>query len=63
MGPDTGGKLGELVDIIIAEKAKLFVSAVGVPPKEIVDRLHAAGILVMNMVRGRSGIWNVLQNS
>ncbi|KAF8997906.1 hypothetical protein BDQ17DRAFT_1362815 [Cyathus striatus] len=28
----------------------LFVSAVGVPPKEIVDKLHAAGIPVMNMV-------------
>ncbi len=26
------------------------MSAVGVPPKSIIDRLHAAGILVMNMV-------------
>jgi NAD(P)H-dependent flavin oxidoreductase YrpB (nitropropane dioxygenase family) len=25
-------------------------SAVGVPPKEVVDRLHKAGILVMNMI-------------
>lgn len=46
----TGGKLNELVDIIIAEGAKLFVSAVGVPPKHIVDRLHKAGIPYMNMV-------------
>lgn len=46
----TGGKLNELVDIIIEEKAALFVCAVGVPPKEVVDRLHAAGIPVMNMV-------------
>ena len=46
----TKGKLNELIDIVIAEKAKLFVSAVGVPPKAVVDRLHAAGILYMNMI-------------
>ena len=46
----TKGKLGELIDIIIAEKVTLFVSAVGVPPKPIVERLHKAGILYMNMI-------------
>ena len=46
----TGGKLPELIDIIIEEGAKLFVSAVGVPPRWAVDKLHAAGILVMNMI-------------
>ena len=46
----TGGKLNELIDIIIEEKAKLFVCAIGVPPKEVVDRLHQNGILVMNMI-------------
>ncbi|KAI1425903.1 2-nitropropane dioxygenase [Xylaria sp. FL1777] len=46
----TGGKLSELIDITIESGAKLFVSAVGVPPKAIIDRLHDAGILVMNMV-------------
>lgn len=46
----TKGKLDELIDIIIEEKASLFVSAVGVPPKRVVERLHAAGILVMNMI-------------
>ncbi|ROW05738.1 hypothetical protein VMCG_05322 [Cytospora schulzeri] len=46
----TKGKLGELVDIVIEEKAKLFVSAVGVPPKEVVEKLHKNGILYMNMV-------------
>ncbi|OTA91970.1 hypothetical protein M434DRAFT_396797 [Hypoxylon sp. CO27-5] len=46
----TGGKLDELVDITIESGAKLFVSAVGVPPKHVIDRLHNAGILVMNMV-------------
>jgi NAD(P)H-dependent flavin oxidoreductase YrpB (nitropropane dioxygenase family) len=46
----TKGQLDELVDVIIEEKAKLFVSAVGVPPKYIIDKLHSHGILVMNMV-------------
>ncbi|KAI1376430.1 2-nitropropane dioxygenase-like protein [Hypoxylon crocopeplum] len=46
----TGGKLDELIDITIESGARLFVSAVGVPPKRIIDRLHGAGILVMNMV-------------
>ncbi|KAI2470844.1 2-nitropropane dioxygenase-like protein [Annulohypoxylon bovei var. microspora] len=46
----TGGKLDELIDITIESGAKLFVSAVGVPPQHVVDRLHKAGILVMNMV-------------
>jgi NAD(P)H-dependent flavin oxidoreductase YrpB (nitropropane dioxygenase family) len=44
------GQLPELVDVIIEEKASLFVCAIGVPPKEVVDRLHAAKIPVMNMV-------------
>ena len=35
--------------MIIEEKAALFVSAVGVPPKEVVERLHKAGIPVMNV--------------
>ncbi|KAI9742925.1 MAG: hypothetical protein M1818_003655 [Claussenomyces sp. TS43310] len=46
----TKGKLDELVSIIIDSKVKLFVSAVGVPPKHVVDRLHAAGVLYMNMI-------------
>jgi len=46
----TKGKLPELVDIIIEGRAKLFVSAVGVPPRWVVDKLHAAGIPVMNMI-------------
>jgi len=36
----TKGKLGELVDIIIDSGAKLFVSAVGVPPRAVVEKLH-----------------------
>ncbi|KAI9375326.1 2-nitropropane dioxygenase [Aspergillus egyptiacus] len=46
----TKGKLNELVDIIIESGAKLFVSAVGVPPKAVVERLHKHGILYMNMI-------------
>lgn len=46
----TGGKLHELVDIIIEAKAKLFISAVGVPPKEVVDKFHAAKIPVANII-------------
>lgn len=46
----TKGKLNELIDIIIESGAKLFVSAVGVPPKTAVDKLHGAGILCMNMI-------------
>ncbi|PHH84959.1 hypothetical protein CDD83_1114 [Cordyceps sp. RAO-2017] len=46
----TKGKLDELIDIIIDSGAKLFVSAVGVPPKAVVDKLHNAGIVYMNMI-------------
>jgi len=46
----TFGQLPELIDIIIAEKAALFICAVGVPPKWAVDKLHAAKIPVMNMI-------------
>merc|ERR1712072_1000558 len=46
----TGGQLPELIDIIIAEKAALFICAVGVPPKWAVDKLHSAKIPVMNMI-------------
>jgi len=46
----TGGTLPELVDIIIEEKAALFICAVGVPPKWAVDKFHAAKIPVANMI-------------
>lgn len=46
----TKGKLNELIDIIIESGAKLFVSAVGVPPKHVVEKLHKNGIVYMNMV-------------
>lgn len=47
----TGGQLPELLDVVIKGGASLFVSAVGVPPKWAVDKLHAAGIPVMKYVR------------
>lgn len=43
----TKGKLDELVDVVIESGAALFVSAVGVPPKHVVERLHKAGIPYM----------------
>lgn len=46
----THGALPEMVDIMIQEGVKLFVCAVGVPPKWMVDKLHGAGIICMNMV-------------
>ncbi|KAG8723422.1 hypothetical protein FRC09_003383, partial [Ceratobasidium sp. 395] len=46
----THGQLPELIDVIIEEKAALFVCAVGVPPKFAVEKLHKAGIPIMNMV-------------
>lgn len=46
----TGGTLPEVVDILIEEKVKLFISAVGVPDKWVVDKLHSAGIVCANMV-------------
>lgn len=46
----TKGKLDQLIDIVIEEKASLFVSAVGVPPKHVVERLHKHGIFYMNMI-------------
>eukprot|EP00808_Paulinella_micropora_P028497 g72277.t1 len=45
----TKGNLPALINIICQEKAALFVSAVGVPPKWAVEQLHNTGIPVMNM--------------
>lgn len=46
----THGHLDELIEITIKNGAKLFVSAVGVPPAHVIKRLHEAKILIMNMV-------------
>jgi len=46
----TKGQLPELIDVIIEEKTSLFVCAIGVPSKAVVDKLHKAGIPIMNMV-------------
>lgn len=46
----THGQLDELIEVVIRHGAKLFVSAVGMPPEKTIRRLHEAGILVMNMV-------------
>lgn len=57
----THGKLPELTDIVIKEKAAIFVCAVGVPPKWMVDKLHEASIPVMNMVGHPSHVEKALQ--
>jgi NAD(P)H-dependent flavin oxidoreductase YrpB (nitropropane dioxygenase family) len=46
----THGQLDQLVEVTIKNGARLFVSAVGIPPAHVIKRLHEAGILVMNMV-------------
>ncbi|KAL9090200.1 MAG: hypothetical protein Q9159_002099 [Coniocarpon cinnabarinum] len=46
----THGQLDELITVTIEAGARLFVSAVGVPPDHVISRLHKAGIPVMNMV-------------
>jgi NAD(P)H-dependent flavin oxidoreductase YrpB (nitropropane dioxygenase family) len=40
----------DLIDVIVECGAKLFVCAVGVPSQAVVDRLHAGGVLYMNMI-------------
>ena len=44
----THGHLDELIDVIIDNGTTLFVSAVGVPPRHVVDRLHKAKIPIMS---------------
>merc|ERR1711966_561338 len=34
----------------MGEKAKIFICAVGIPPKWAVDKLHAGGVVIGNMV-------------
>jgi NAD(P)H-dependent flavin oxidoreductase YrpB (nitropropane dioxygenase family) len=46
----THGQLDELITVTIEEGAKLFISAVGIPPAHVIKRLHDAGIVIMNMV-------------
>eukprot|EP00929_Paragymnodinium_shiwhaense_P006904 TRINITY_DN11085_c0_g1_i1.p1 TRINITY_DN11085_c0_g1~~TRINITY_DN11085_c0_g1_i1.p1 ORF type:complete len:353 (+),score=59.42 TRINITY_DN11085_c0_g1_i1:92-1060(+) len=50
MKPGTPFGVDLLLPQVTMEKATLFVSAVGVPPKWAVDKLHSAGIVCMNMV-------------
>eukprot|EP00662_Eupelagonemidae_sp_cell21_P041863 gene41863-66071_t len=45
----TGGQLGAMVDVMVEERVPLFVCAVGIPPKWVVEKMHAVGMLVMNM--------------
>ncbi|GJE98538.1 nitronate monooxygenase [Phanerochaete sordida] len=56
------GRLAEYIDLLIEEKVALFVCAVGVPPQWVVERLHGAGILVMNMVGHPKHVAKALQS-
>jgi NAD(P)H-dependent flavin oxidoreductase YrpB (nitropropane dioxygenase family) len=58
----TKGKLNELITIIIESGTKLFVCAIGVPPKPIVDRLHKGGVLYMNMIGHPKHVQKCLAN-
>lgn len=42
----TKGTLAELIDVVVEEGAKLFVAAVGVPPKWAVAKLHDHGKII-----------------
>ncbi|OAA73363.1 Aldolase-type TIM barrel [Cordyceps fumosorosea ARSEF 2679] len=44
------GRLDELVAVTIRSGARLFVSTAGVAPAPVIAKLHAAGVLVMNLV-------------
>eukprot|EP00660_Eupelagonema_oceanica_P002827 gene2827-9122_t len=57
----TGGELPELIDVIIESKARMFVCAVGVPPRWAVEKLHAAGILCANMIGHPSHVDKALE--
>eukprot|EP00747_Dinoflagellata_sp_TGD_P140873 gnl/TRDRNA2_/TRDRNA2_176058_c0_seq1.p1 gnl/TRDRNA2_/TRDRNA2_176058_c0~~gnl/TRDRNA2_/TRDRNA2_176058_c0_seq1.p1 ORF type:complete len:382 (+),score=85.25 gnl/TRDRNA2_/TRDRNA2_176058_c0_seq1:84-1148(+) len=46
----TKGALPEMIDIICESGCRLFVCAIGVPPKWMTEKLHSSGIVVMNMV-------------
>lgn len=46
----TQGTLPQIIDVLLEEEVKLFVCAVGVPPKWVVDKLHSGGVVCMNMV-------------
>ena len=46
----TGGQLEALVQVMVEEAVPLFVCAVGIPPRWVVEKLHDHGQLVMNMV-------------
>lgn len=46
----THGQLDALLDVVVEEGARLFVSAIGIPSRAAIAKLHAAGVLVFNMV-------------
>lgn len=57
----TKGHLAELIDITIEFGAKLFVSAVGVPPQWVVEKLHKNGIFVAGIIGHPKHVQGVLK--
>ncbi|TQB75245.1 hypothetical protein MPDQ_003498 [Monascus purpureus] len=58
----TDSKLDELIQKIVESGVRLFVSAVGLPPKGVVDALHKGGMLYMNMVGHPSHAQKAIEN-
>ncbi|KAI8808372.1 2-nitropropane dioxygenase [Cladochytrium replicatum] len=57
----TQGQLPELIDVIVSEGAKVFVSAVGVPPRWVVEKLHSNDILYANIVGSPKHVTKALE--
>ncbi|TXT08662.1 hypothetical protein VHUM_02790 [Vanrija humicola] len=58
----THGHLEELIDIIVEEKVRLFVCAIGVTPPHIAEKLHKGGVVVANMVGHPKHVPNAIKN-
>lgn len=56
------GKLHELIDVMIELGCRVFVSAVGLPPKDAVQRIHNGGMFYMNMVGHPKHVGKCLEN-
>lgn len=56
------GPFDPFIDVMIETGVKMFVCAVGIPPREAVDKLHKNGIVVMNMVGHAKHVPKALEN-
>jgi len=58
----TKGELPDLIDVICQSGAKIFVSAIGVPPKWAVEKLHKHNVAVMNMIGAPKHVKKALES-